>query len=209
MIAVIFLISIASFFFKAFIGIILLLGIGLYLFLKLYKLPKDEDIDNLCRKRTQTILEQGYEKLGLTVDDESLREPIILQGPSFDEITYDPAIKKGKDKIVRSSNHQVSVFYFGREQVYLYQQTFSVIDHEQNEIIDSYFYEDVVSVTTSSKVISYYNELLRRDAFVNFDAVTLHTTGSSAIECSIQNIDHTQEKVYELKILLGTKKRQY
>lgn len=208
MLVVIFIIAIASFFFKVLIGIILLLVIALYLFLKLYKRPTDEEIDEIYHHQSQAILDLGYEKLGLMEEDVTLRDPVILRGPSFEGIRYEPAIKKGKDKVVRSSNYQVSVFYFGKEEVYLYQQTFSIIDREHNEIVDSYLYQDVVSVATSSQATEYYNETFRREEFVNLDTVKLHTTGSSVINCSVQDIDQISETIYEMKDLLGIRKRQ-
>lgn len=209
MLVIIFLIAIASFFFKVFIGVILILGIALYLFLVFYFRPNDEAIDSIYQEQSDSILEQGYKKLGLMEKHVNLREPVVLSGPSFEGLRYDPAIKKGNDKVVRSSNYQVSVFYFGKEQVYLYQQTFSIIDREQNEVIDSYFYQDIVSIATSSEVTSYYNELLRRDEFVNLDTVILHTTGSSAIKSSVQDVNKVSETIYEMKDLLGMKKRQH
>lgn len=208
LLVVIFVLAITSFFFKAFIGVILLLGIALFLFLVYYFRPPDGVIDSIYEEQSESILEYGYKKIGLMEEDVNLREPIMLHGPSFENLRYGPAITKGRDKVVRSSNYQVSVFYFGKEQVYLYQQTFSIIDREQNEVIDSYFYQDIVSIATSSEVTGYYNELIRRNEFVNLDTVTLHTTGSSVIKSSVQDISRVSNTIYEMKDLLDIKKRQ-
>lgn len=209
MVAIILLISVVLLYFKILYGIIPVLGVAAYLFFKLYDLPKYKEIDDVYIKQSQNILELGFEKLGIMEEDVSSRDPIVLHGPTFDPIRYDPAIKKGKDKKVRSSNYEVSVFYFGKEQVYFYQKRFSIIDDEHNEVVDAYFYKDIVSLATSSEMTGYYNELLRRDAFVNLDTVTLHTTASNPIECAVEDFNKTSEKVYQLKEFLGIMKRQY
>lgn len=209
LLVIIFVLAIASFFFKPFIGVILLLGIAIFFFLVYYFRPSDNIIDSVYQEQSELILKQGYEKLGIMPDDISIRDPIVLHGPSFEDLRYEPAIKKGRNKVVRSSNYQVSVFYFGKEQLYLYQQTFSIIDDVQNEVIDSYFYEDIVSIATSSKVTGYYNELLKRDEFVNLDTVMLHTTGTSVIEISVKDVSNFSKVITEMKDLLATKKKQH
>src|SRR5699024_2005931 len=88
------------------LGIAIILGLGVYIYFKLRDNPTDGEIDDVFEEYAHTILQKGYRKLGLDPDDVNLIEPFVVHGPSVEEISYDPAIKRGKDQRVRSSNHE-------------------------------------------------------------------------------------------------------
>ena len=161
----------------------------------------------MFKEQARIDLDKGYEKLGLTHDEVNIMDPIVIHGPHINNIRYSPAIRRGKDKLVRSSNHEVIAFYFGKDQVYVYYYSFSVIDNERNEMIDAYFYEDVISVSTSSTTTAYYNSAKKKDEFVNLHSINFNTYGPTSIHCSIQNLQRVEEKIYEMKNLLRDKKR--
>ena len=200
------IISIALLFFYIFVGIILLLATGSFLYFKLRDIPTDDEIDAVFEEQSRIVLDTGYQKLGLTQNEVNIMDPIVIHGPLIKNIRFSPAIKSGKDKIVRSSNHEVIAFYFGKDQVYVYYYSFSVIDNERNEVIDSYFYEDVISVSTSSTTTAYYDSSKKREEFVNLASINFNTYGPTSIQCAIQNLQRVEEKIYEMKNLLGEKK---
>lgn len=206
LLVIILFIGIALLFLKVFIGLILLFLVVLYLFLVIYYQPTDQAIDDIYQAQIDLALEEAYEKLGLFKEDMSLKTPVVLHGPYFKAIRYDPAIKRGRDEVVRSSNYQISIFYFGKTQLHVYQQIFSIIDDEQNEETESYFYEEVVSLATASTVTRYYNETFRREDNVNLDTVMLHTLGSGTRTAVVKKLDDVSETIFDMKSMLRMRK---
>lgn len=184
------------------VGIAIILGVGVYIYFKLRDNPTDGEIDDAIEEYTHTILQKGYRKLGLDPDDVNLIEPFVVHGPSVEEISYDPAIKKGKDQRVRSSNHEAMAFYFKNQQVHIYHQTFSIIDDEQNETITELFYKDIMAILTSSTTTMYYNDLRKRDEFFQLDAIKLSTLGSINVECAVQDLDKVRTQIRRMKSLI-------
>jgi len=188
------------------IGIAIILGLGVYIYFKLWDNPTDGEIDDVFEEYAHTILQKGYRKLGLDPDDVNLIEPFIVHGPSLKQISYNPAVKKGKDQKVRSSNHEAIAFYFKNQQVYIYHQVFSIIDNEQNEVTGEFFYKDIMSVITESTTTMYYNEFRKRDEFFSLDVIKLATLGSIHVECAVQDLDKVRTKIRRMKSLIRQKK---
>lgn len=184
------------------IGIAIILGVGVYIFFKLRDNPTDEEIDDVFEEYAHTILQKGYKKLGLDPEDVNLMEPFVVHGPSVDEISYNPAVRKGKDQKVRSSNHEAMAFYFKNQQIHMYHQVFSIIDTEQNEMIAELFYKDIMAVLTTSTTTMYYNDSRKRDEFFNLDTIKLTTLGSINAECAVQDLDKVHTQIRRMKSLI-------
>lgn len=184
------------------IGIAIILGVGAYLYFKLKDNPTDEDIDDVYEEYAHTVLKKGYGKLGLDPDDVNLIEPFVVHGPSIRELSYHPAVKKGKDKKVRSSNHEAMAFYFKNQQVHIYHQVFSIIDDERNETMADFFYKDIMAVLTTSTTTMYYNDSRKRDEFFNLDTIKLTTLGSIDIECAVQDLNSVNKPIRRMKSLI-------
>src|SRR5690625_953059 len=206
LIGVIVVIAAIILYFLLLIGIAILLGLGVYIYFKLRDRPTDGEIDDEFKEHAHTVLKKGYGKLGLDPEDLNQMEPSVIHGPSLDSISYNPAVKKGKDQKVRSSNHEAMAFYFKEKQIYFYHRVFSVIDDEQNEVTGEIFYRDMLSIFTASTTSMYFNDARKRDEFFNLDVVKLITSGSMNVECAVQDLDKVRTNVRRMRSLLRQKK---
>lgn len=206
LIGIIVVITAIILYFFLLIGIAILLGLGVYIYFKLRDRPTDGEIDDVCKEHAHTVLQRGYKKLGLDPEDINLLEPIIFHGPSLDEISYNPAVRRGKDQKVRSSNHEAIAFYFKEQQVHFYHQVFSMIDDEQNEVTGEIFYKDLLSIFTASTTTMYFNNDRKRDEFFNLDVVKLITSGSINVECAVEDLDKVRINIRRMRSLLRQKK---
>lgn len=188
------------------VGIVILLGLGVYIYFKLRDRPTDEDIDAVCLEHAQITFQEGYRKLGLDPADVNLIDPVMIHGPLLNEISYSPAIKRGKDQQVRSSNYEISIFYFNEKQVYVYNHSFSMIDNEQNELIGEYFYDDIISISTATTTTMYFDSNRKRDDFVALDSLKLSTLGTANIEFPVQDLEKVKGKIHRMKDLIRRKK---
>lgn len=204
--SVIILIGIVSFYFYWFIGIPILLGVGTYIFFKFYQRPLDTDIDLVYERQVHQAIERGYRKLNLHPADVQLIDPIVIHGPLLTGINFDPVIIRGKDQSVRSSIHDALILYFSEKQMYFYKYSFSIIDAEVNETFGVIFYQDIVSVSTSSKTTRYLDHRTNRERFFNSDVFQLTTAGGTSIECSIRDIDQVESSIESIKEILRKKK---
>lgn len=201
-------VGLISLYFYLLIGMIILLAIGSYIFYKYYDKPVEADIDIVFEKQAHIAIQRGYEKLGLQSQstEMALMDPIVIQGPFLGKISFDPMVFKGKDQQVRSSNHQVIVFYFSNKQVYYYQCNFSVIDDEMNETVGEIFYQDIVSVATSSTTTLYFDSRKKQERFFNLDIFELTTSGGMSIQCPVKDYKTTEQSISAMKDLLREKK---
>lgn len=188
------------------IGIAILLGVGAFIFYKLYNKPIEADIDIVYDEQAHLIIQKGVERLGLHASDVSLIDPIVIHGPLLDKIRFDPIVIKGKDEEVRSSNHEIIVFYFSEKQMYYYKYSFSVIDDEMNETVGEIFYQDIVSVSTSSITTPYFDHRKRREDFFNLDVFQLTTSGGTLIKCPVKNLQNIEQQIIAMKNILRDKK---
>src|SRR5690625_6209219 len=85
------------------LGIAILLGIGIVIFLKYFNRPSDEDIDATYQEEADVAVRRGYKKLGLDPDMALELDPIVIHGPMVDKIGHLPAIRRGRDEIGRAS----------------------------------------------------------------------------------------------------------
>src|SRR5690625_3891564 len=68
------------------IGIAILLGLGIVIFLKYFNRPSDEDIDATYQEEADVAVRRGYKKLGLDPDMALELDPIVIHGPILSTI---------------------------------------------------------------------------------------------------------------------------
>lgn len=108
----------------------------------------DSDLDRICDQQAKNIKAAAMKKLGIDEDELKEAKPIIVGGYSFNEKATNILHKQGKDGMWRSSEYQITIIFFSREQVYSFIRTFSIIDNEKYDKTQEYFYRDIVSVST-------------------------------------------------------------
>lgn len=188
------------------VGVIILAVAAAYLYFKIKGRPNDAEIDALIQKQADIALQKGYDKLGVDPDEVSLIDPIVIHGPMFERIRLPYMTKKGKDGFVRSSNHEIMVFFFSEQQVYFYTYSFSIINDEVNEGTDECFYRDVVSVSTSSTTHTYIDSLTKKEETFNLEVFKLTTSGATSMTCAIRDSQTVEPKIRGMKNLLRDKK---
>ncbi len=205
-IAIVGMITAIILYFFLLIGIAILLGLGVYIYFKLKDRPTDEEIDDMLQEYVHKAVQRGYRKLGLDTEDLEVIDPMMIHGPLLEQISYDPAVKKGKDQQVRSSNHQVIIFYFKEREVYFYHQSFSLIDDEQNEVMGECSYRDIVAISTGSTTTLYFDSAKRRDEFFKLGFFKLIVLGSINVECSVLDFQKIETQIRKMKRLIRQKK---
>jgi hypothetical protein len=188
------------------IGIAILLGVAVYIYFKLKDRPTDEEIDDVFKEHAHTVLKKGYTKLGIDTDETKLVEPMMFYGPSLKQISYDPAVKMGKDQQVRSSNYEGMIFFFLEDHISFYYQSFSVIDDERNEVVGEYLYQDIMAISTAVTTTMYFDREKKRDQFFKLEVLQLIIAGSTNIECSVQDLQAVQDKIIQMKRTIQRKK---
>lgn len=200
------LIGFVLLYFNIWIGILVLLSVAAFIFYKLYDKPTEGDIDHVYEEQAQLAIQKGFDRLNLHPNELSVIDPIVIDGPMLDAIRYNPAVFRGKDGEVRSSNYEVIVFYFSSNQMYYYKQSFSVIDEEINESFGEVFYEDIVSISTSSVTTSYMDLKRKRESFFNLDIFELHTSGGTTIKNTVRDLEYIKQDIMAMKDIIREKK---
>ena len=157
------------------------------------------ELDNFCDAKTANIMSEAMEKLGLDEEDVTESEPIVVQGYNLLKAGlwyrwWDPW-----DGMSRSSEYQVSLFFFSKEQVHSFVRTFSLIGNEQFDSTDEYFYRDIVSVSTSQE----------QAGGGIADCFTLTTSGGTSIRASFKksDADNINRSISAMRNLLKSKKQ--
>ncbi|CAG7654004.1 hypothetical protein ACFQI7_32105 [Paenibacillus allorhizosphaerae] len=187
------------------VGFIMILGGAALIFLKIKGTPTDAEIDAICKSEIENAVKKGLSKIGIDEEQVQLIEPIVINGPCFENIAKEYLTKKGKDGRLRSSNYEFAVLLFSENQVYSYNYRFSLIENERNEKTDEYFYKDIVSVSTSSDNVKTKNKKGKEEVF-NLEYFRLTTSGGTSISCSVWDVGGTERSIQGMKQLLREKK---
>jgi energy-coupling factor transporter transmembrane protein EcfT len=116
---------------------------------------KDSEIDQICQQQISNIKKAALNKLGIDEDEVKEANPIIVGGYRFDDKENNVLYKKGADGLWRSSEYQITLIFFSREQVYSFIRIFSIISDEKFDKTQEYFYRDIVSVSTEQRKVTY------------------------------------------------------
>jgi len=191
------------------LGIIFaLLGIGLFIvgFVYNYRVQakvikvNDNEIDQFCDYMVNYIKTQALQRLGL--DEENLREaePIMVKGYNFDgKMGEHSKMKRGRDNILRSSDYQITLFYFSKDQVHSYVRVFSIINDIFFESTEEYFYRDLVSVSTTQE----------QTVAGAVDCFRLTTSGGTSVTATFSSADadNVHRAISAMRNLLKSKKQ--
>lgn len=201
------------------IGFILFLGSPLWgilvvalgaalLYFKIKKRIKDEYIDEVYSEMYKEIKEAGIKKLGLDEDEVKVIEPVVFGGICADNIRTQVLFKVGKDRKLRTSNYQASVFFFGEDQLYYYSRVKSIIKDEIKEYTEEYFYTDIVSASTTSDVVTSKDAVTNKEFTENVEYFKLTTTGGNSIQAALREDGTVDKAINGMKQLLREKKKQ-
>ena len=193
----------------AFIGFILGIGIAVVFVTQMLKRRvTDAQIDAQARYIGNGIDCRAFDKLGISAEEVSMVEPLRLWGYRFawpsvlgDEADNMAMWRLGKDGEWRTSEVAHTIFYFGEHSVYCYEVIASLVGRAAKETTEEYYYTDIVSVKTDSKVIRATNgKLIRIYTFV------LANTGGERRECEVTNSTNADAAVRAFRLLLKQKK---
>ena len=191
------------------IGVVLsLLGVGALIAGVAYNsyvkkrviIVKDNEIDSFCDRMVNYVKTQALHRLGLDEDNLREAEPIMVKGYNFSgKMGMQSHIKRGRDQILRSSDYQVTLFYFSKDQVHSYVRVFSVISDTFFESTDEYFYRDIVSVSTTQEQT--------RIGIV--DCFKLTTSGGTSVTATFSRFDadNVHRSISAMRNLLKSKKQ--
>ena len=167
--------------------------------LKLQESLTDDIIDNAVISRLNTIQERALNKLA--IDEEEVKEipPIIFHGFDYDDFD---CIKLGSDECYRTDEYNVVAFFFSSDEVYCYQYRFSLTEDSQTESTDTYFYKDIVSISTETE----HSEF---DSGFKYETFKLTTAGGTSVSCSVREdeVEDAQRSIKGMRNLLKEKKK--
>lgn len=198
LLASILIIGIVLLFFYWIAGLIILLGLGTYMFFKIKDYPTDDYIDETLDQQVQEAIERGFVRLHINRHDVREHEPIVFHGPVDKPLIYDPVLKRGKDAHVRSSAHEVSVFYFGKHHLYVYQIHFSLVDEHFQEKIHEFRYEDIVSMTVDTATKRYYEGRYQRREQFEHHVFKMIVGGAYELNCPLLDNRMVENEVFSL-----------
>lgn len=199
LLAVVSVLTIALLYFFIWVGLLFVLAIGAYLYLKLWNKPTDKQIDVIPEKLIGKIVEKGYDRLDINFKTNPLDDPIVVHGPSLESISYDPIVKKGADGKIRSSNYEITIIYTGKHQFYHYSYRFSLIDNEKHEVLTEYNYQDVVSTSYMTTTRPYYSSNQEIEKFTMVDLFAIEIANGTRLESPVGAINKEREKLDKVK----------
>ena len=125
--------------------------------------PTDAEIDSLIDNDLSKLEDRALVKTGID-RSELVSETVFVNGPRFWKTGgAELGIKKGKDKIVRYMPVGVTVINFTEHQIVAYQCALDITTgNPLNESTDEYFYNDVVSVSTQSRSLTFDGSMLNK-----------------------------------------------
>ncbi|WP_295119089.1 hypothetical protein [uncultured Chitinophaga sp.] len=141
--------------------LMLFLGVPLAYWLVIgHYAPTDQTVDNWLQEDVKKIIEQSYERLGMDRTEE-VREPLViispvywkLEGVSLKEMVF----RKGKDKMLRFSIYQVTIFHMQEQLTGAYICHYNFMRNGAlYEKTSEYHYKDIVSVSTQQAIVKYH-----------------------------------------------------
>jgi hypothetical protein len=97
----------------ALITMLVSLGIIVYQLVQYYNVPSDEVVDQWLKEDVDNLVKQSYHKLGIE-KTERMPEPLVIISPVYwgnNGIPWkDLGLRKGRDKMLRFSAYQITIF---------------------------------------------------------------------------------------------------
>lgn len=187
---------------SAFIGIALLIFGIVISNANSAKIMKDQDYEEMIRELIRgNTDEEAYYKLGIDVAEVSEAKPIYIDGYDFKTAEK---VKKGFDGKWRSNKYRHVAIYFSENEIHVYTKIINTIKEQKNESTDVYFYEDIVSVSTSSEKEKIFNNTKE----IEYEAFRLTTKGGTSLNVAIIDTDDVQRSINAMRSLLRMKKQK-
>lgn len=173
--------------------------------------PSDEEYDAAVRAKVGDVKARALAKLGMDESELNMIEPIWFWGPSPKAPDGKGShIKKGKDGEYRTSSYNAVAVFFSENQVFIYQRIWSMVNDNQKETVEEYFYKDVVSVSTASESTSFTEMQGKKEVSttVNFEEFRLRTTGGDAAQAGVDRkaAPEIERQIQGMKNLVRDKK---
>ncbi len=162
----------------------------------------DSDYDKAVKDYLSNLKSIALDKLGVDESEVSEVAPIILGGYEFEGVDR---VKKGEDGKWRSNIYKVVALFFSPHELHGYTMRFNTLRDEKTEGTDVYFYQDIVSASTSSLTIK--TTVDGKEITVNPEAFKLTTKGGTSFTVNLLDSAYGQESVKAMRALLREKKQ--
>jgi len=144
----------------ALIATLISLGLIIYRLVRYYNVPSDATVDSWLQMDIEQLIKQSYQKLGIE-KVEGMPEPLFISSPVYWHVrgidVKELGLRKGKDKILRFSVYQITIFHLDEHILASYICHYNFLRGTSlNEMTYEYHYKDIVSVSTQ-EVSSNYN----------------------------------------------------
>lgn len=174
-------------------------------------LDSEIDMELMQYFERQNLKEKALDKLGL---DES--EVMEIAPVYFDGYHYEGAqVKIGLDNKARSSLGRAVYFFFTKNEVHCYMHTVSLVENFCSEDTDTYFYSDIVSVSTTMQSGS-VTPVVQNNGFAGnqmqvrtyqYDCFKLTTTGGTSVQASLRDKAGAERSINGMRNLIKAKKQ--
>ena len=121
-------------------------GAAVFYFFDYKRRIEDSEIDQICANQVVDLRDVALDKLGVDEDEVSEAGHLQISGYDVQSKTVGVLYKLGNDKVWRSTQYEIVVFFFSKEAVHCFVRKFSIISNEQFDTIEEFFYRDIVSV---------------------------------------------------------------
>ena len=164
----------------------------------------DWKYDASVKSNLQNLKKKALERLGIDEDEVKEVQPISFGDYCFD-YGLDYVAKQGKDGKWRSNFYKTAIIFFSQNELHSYVLTFCTTQTLEKEQTDVYFYQDIVSVSTSSKIQKV--EIGDDKYSFSTEEFTLTTKGGNSITVNVENVSDIQSSVNAMRALLKEKKQ--
>ena len=186
------------------LGLLMLLAGAALIYGGMKKWPvSDSDYDNSVKGYISNLKPRALNKLGVDESEVSEVPPIILGGYDFENVER---VKQGQDGKWRSNIYKVIALFFSPHELHSYTLTFNTLRNAQNEGTDVYFYQDIVSVSTSSLTVK--TTVDGKEITVNNpETFKLTTKGLASLTVNLLDARHVEESINAMRALIREKKQ--
>lgn len=144
----------------AFVIAAISLGLIIYQLVRYNTAPTDEMVDSWLQEDIEKLVQQSYQKLGIE-QGENMPPPLVIVSPVYWQVrgidVKDLGLRKGKDKVLRFSIYQVTIFHLDEYILASYICHYNFLRSTPlHEMTHEYHYKDVVSVSTQEVSSNYH-----------------------------------------------------
>jgi hypothetical protein len=163
------------------------LGIVAYQLYRYYTGPTDETVDAWLGEDIRQLVKQSYDKVGIE-HSINLPEPLVIIAPVYWYTKgirdSDLEMRKGKDKLLRFSIYQVTIFHLDEFLLASYRCYYNFLRGTPlNESTNEYHYKDVVSVATLEGSSNF--QLPDGQKFVHYQEFRLSVASGESIRVTL------------------------